>query len=177
MKFQHLINFFFCFLFFPFSETRILMKPRTDRAGLFRKQYNFVCDCIACKMDFSPSKVTGKQTLDGLSCRLLAIMKDFPEHNVLVPISRDEMRLYEKVAVNYLRQNDHLRPSIEILKIQFLLLQIWYLLIHYHSIFLFTIQCRIIGRPNAHVSHLFRIYIFVCFLIFACEFSYCSFYI
>lgn len=104
------------------------MKSRINRA-LKLAHYHLVCDCIACTSNFPATKAVGKHHFDVLTCRLIAVMDGVPEKDVtkLLPVTRDELRMFEEAAVNFLRKNDHLHPSIENFKIQFLLAQIWYL--------------------------------------------------
>lgn len=106
------------------------MKPRVDRVVELANLHNFICDCISCDVNWPAFNSTGNQTLDVSSCRLLALMDGVPEQNFtkLMPVTREELRLFEKAAVNFLQKNDHLHPTMETMKIQFVLTQIWYLL-------------------------------------------------
>lgn len=106
------------------------MKPRAERVIELANQYRFVCDCISCESDFPPFRAISHQILDVFTRGLLAILDGMPEKNVMniSYVTPPELRLYEKAAVKFLRLNDHVHPTMEALKIQFLLMQIWFLL-------------------------------------------------
>lgn len=107
-----------------------LMRSSNVRAAKLAQRHYFECDCISCASNSPPFKVTGKQRLDVLSCSLLAILDGIPEKDITksMPVTREELRTFEKAAINFLHENDHLHPSMETLKIQLLLTQIWFFL-------------------------------------------------
>lgn len=104
------------------------MKPSVARAMELGPKYHFTCDCISCEI--AKPQATIKQSLDALSSRLLALLDGIPEKDVtkLMPIPQTDLPMFEGAVVTFLRRNNHLHPSMETLKIQFLLTQIWYLL-------------------------------------------------
>lgn len=106
------------------------MLPRIKRTAILLNMYNLVCDCIACESDSPPHNETDNSNPEDLLCRLLSILDCVPKKNgsCVLAVTQDETRMLEKAAVDFLRQNDHLHPTIKTMKTQFLLAQIWYLL-------------------------------------------------
>lgn len=124
------MHFFRWFIFLFCRDPRNLMSPQAVRAIELGNKYSFVFDCILCETNFPSFKPSTKQNFDVLFCRLLAIMDGAPHKDFtnLLPVTREETRMFERAAINFLRRNDRFYPTMEIVKIQFLLRQIWYLL-------------------------------------------------
>lgn len=109
------------------------MMPRTRRAVELASKFDFVCDCISCESNFPAFKKTGKQNLEVLSHCFLTLLDGIPATDAtrLMRVTKSELLTIEQAAINYLRRNDHLHPSMENFKIQMLLIQIWYLLMRH----------------------------------------------
>lgn len=97
---------------------------RSEQLG----RYHFECKCKSCISNFPPFTTIGNVNLNVPICRLLSAYIEMPGKNVsefFLKANKNILLNFEKSAVKFLEDNEHLDPTNETLKIQFMLMLIW----------------------------------------------------
>lgn len=105
-----------------------LLQRTEIRKRFLAANYNVHCKCQSCSLHLPPFESSGDVKPNVAICRMLNLFKDSQRKNPAERgLSVDEagMLKYEKLAIDFLKSNDHLHPTRETLRTEAFLMQIW----------------------------------------------------